>query len=85
MNAAGSKNSVARDAGCSELCILHLLGSFAIIALQHNSWPTLAAQVSPLHYPPCLFTSATEYTHKWKETARVPKGYCSNSRTHART
>lgn len=42
-----------RNAGCSELYIVHLLDSFAVIALQHNSGTTLVPRVSALHYPPC--------------------------------
>lgn len=69
-----------RNAGCSELYIVHLLDTSAVIALQHNSGTTLVVpRVSALHYPPppgpvpCKAWPLN--THKWKEMQRVPTGH----------
>lgn len=40
------ENVRCRNAGCSELYILHLLDSFAVIALQHNRDDTRSSSVS---------------------------------------
>lgn len=56
------------DAGCSELYIVHLLDTFAIIALQHNSGTTLAVpRVSALHYPSCPLTKTLTAEHTQME------------------
>lgn len=46
------EGACCRNAGCSELYIVHLLDSFAVIALQHNSGTALVPRVSALHYLP---------------------------------
>lgn len=73
-----TKEALCRNAGCSKLYIVHLLDSFAIIALQHNSG-TLEERVSALHYTPTILNLWLLITHKWKEMERAPSGH----RVHA--
>lgn len=59
-----------RNAGCSELYIVHLSDTFAIIALQHNSGTTAGVpQVSALHHPSCLLNP-----HRWARAGGKKQG-----------
>lgn len=62
---------------------MHLLDSFAVIAVQHNSGTTPAPRVAASHYPPCRRTPAAEpHASGEKKTERVPTGYRVNAHAH---
>lgn len=81
MNAG--RETLCRNAGCSELCIMHLLDPFAFIAVQHNSGTTLAPRVSTLHYPPCLRTRAAERTQMERNGESANRLSHKCTRTHS--